>query len=216
MKNNTLKIDELFKAIGQRIRLIRGEKGLSLQDIAERTGFTKSYLSQIENLKREPPISTLAKIAYVLGVDLAFLIPSEIQNIEIPSITIVKKGEGKIGYVQYGKKECLYESLSSHKPDRLMDGYIVKMDAGFVSEPFQHEGQEIVYVLEGTHEFIYDGKTYIFEEGDSYFFESGKTHYVKMSDKTPGKVLVVFAVQKTSVPGALLEENKPLKGKEKK
>jgi transcriptional regulator with XRE-family HTH domain len=212
MKNQKMKTDELFKGIVDKIKLVRSEKGLSLQDIADKTGFTKSYLSQIENLKREPPISTLAKIAYALDVDPAFLIRFESPASEIPRLTIVKKGEGKTSDVHYTDKQCLYESITYNKPDRIMDGYIVTMKPGFVSKPFSHEGQEIVYVLEGTHEFIHDGKTYVLEEGDSYFFDSNRPHYVRMLGDKPGKVLVVFAVQKISVAGALLEENNTQKG----
>lgn len=71
------KAQEICKAIGQRIRALRQAKGLTLDELARRTGFAKSYLSQIENLKREPPISTLTKIAFVLGVDIFFLISGE-------------------------------------------------------------------------------------------------------------------------------------------
>jgi|JFJP01.1.fsa_nt_gi transcriptional regulator with XRE-family HTH domain len=212
MKNYKIDTDELFKGIVQRIKLVRNEKGFSLQDISDKTGFTKSYLSQIENLKREPPISTLAKIAYALDVDPAFLIRFETSNLEIPSFTIVKKGEGKVSDIIYDEKSCFYESIAYNKPDRLMDGYIVTMNPGFVSKSFSHEGQEMVYVLEGTHEFIHDGKTYFFEKGDSYYFDSNRPHFARMLGDRPGKVLVIFAVQKISVASALLGENKIQKG----
>jgi len=64
-------------AIGKRIRSIRHERRMTLDEMANKTGFAKSYLSQIETLKREPPISTLTKIAFVLGVDVLFLISGE-------------------------------------------------------------------------------------------------------------------------------------------
>ena len=80
MRNGKIETDEFIKAIGRRIQYIRKDKGLSLNDIAVKTGFTKSYISQIENLKREPPISTLSKIAYVLDVDLTFLINGGLED----------------------------------------------------------------------------------------------------------------------------------------
>jgi transcriptional regulator with XRE-family HTH domain len=60
---------QICLTIGQRLRKSRKEKGLTLDGLVEETGFSKSYLSQIENLKREPSIGTLTKIAYALGVD---------------------------------------------------------------------------------------------------------------------------------------------------
>ena len=104
MDDNKMKTDELVKAIGPRIQYARKQKGLSLKDVAKKTGFTKSYLSQIENMKREPPVSTLSKIAYVLEVDLTFLINGGMQNLEVPNLTIVRKGEGKAYYGPHGEK----------------------------------------------------------------------------------------------------------------
>jgi quercetin dioxygenase-like cupin family protein len=66
----------------------------------------------------------------------------------------------------------------------------------FPPEPFVHEGQELVYGLEGTHEFVYDGKTYLLEEGDCYYFDSNKPHFGRSVGEKLGKVLVVFASKK--------------------
>ena len=216
MKDNKINADELIRAIGERIQYIRKKKGLSLNDVAMKTGFTKSYLSQIENLKREPPISTLSKIAYVLDTDLTFLINGGIPNLEMTNLTIVKKGEGKAYYGPYKDRGYMYRSLSYKKPDRLMDGYTITIGSEFPPEPFLHEGQELVYVLEGTQELIYDGKTYVVEEGDCVFFDSNKPHYSRTLGDKPGKILMVFAVQKASAPGALLAVDRNREGDVKK
>jgi quercetin dioxygenase-like cupin family protein len=63
-------------------------------------------------------------------------------------------------------------------------------------------------VLEGTQELIYDGKTYLLEEGDCFFFDSNRPHYSRTLGDKPGKILMVFAVQKASAPGALLAVNR--------
>lgn len=195
---------DLLSGIGKRIRDVRLKKRMNLKDLAEKTGFTKSYISQIENSKREPPISTLSKIAYVLNVDVTFLISGEMQDTVPPGITVVRRGEGRGTYGPFGKKGFLYESLSYKKLDRLMDAYMITIGSEFPPKAFSHEGQEFVYVLEGTQEFIYDGKSYFFEEGDSFYFDSNKPHYSRTVGEKPGKILMVFAVQKASVPGELL------------
>jgi transcriptional regulator with XRE-family HTH domain len=184
---------EIFSAIGKRIRTVRQEKGLSLNELASKTGFAKSYLSQIENLKREPSISALSQVAHVLGVDVLFLLSGELQNSEAQSLTFVKQGERKTVNRPSGSIAYTYESLTYRKRDRVMEGFIVTVGAEFPPEPFVHEGQEITYVLEGTHEFVYDGKTYLFEEGDCYYFDSNKRHYARSVGDKPAKLLVVFA-----------------------
>ena len=187
---------DICTAIGQRIRAIRQEKRLTLDELATRTGFAKSYLSQIETLKREPPISTLTKIAYVLGVDIFFLISGEIRKSDEQFITIVKESERKVISKPSGSPAYMYEPINDKKIDRLMDGYIVTVGPEFPKEPLVHEGQEITYVLEGRHEFVYDGKTYLLEEGDCYCFESMKPHYSRSLGDGPTKLLVVFASKK--------------------
>jgi transcriptional regulator with XRE-family HTH domain len=187
---------ELYIGIGERIRQLRQDKNLSLNELARKVGFAKSYLSQIENLKREPSISALSQIAHVLEVDVLFLLSGEIQNQEVKSFTIVKKGERKTVNRPSGSLAYIYDSITYKKPDRLMEGYIVTMGFEFPPEPFIHEGQELVYGLEGTHEFVYEGKTYLLEEGDCYYFDSNKPHYGRAIGEKPGKLLVVFTAKR--------------------
>jgi transcriptional regulator with XRE-family HTH domain len=187
---------QLYTVIGKRIRGVRHDKGLSLDELSKKTGFAKSYLSQIENLKREPSISALSQIAHVLEVDVLFLLSGEIQNPGIQSFTIVKKEERKTVNRPPGSLAYIYDSITYKKPDRLMEGFIVTIGFDFPPEPFVHEGQELTYVLEGTHEFVYDGKSYFLEEGDCYYFDSNRPHYARAIGEKPGKLLVVFTAKK--------------------
>ena len=54
--------------IGKRIRAFRSEKGISLERLAQQTGFTKGYLSKVEKSTKAPPVSTLGILAHALGV----------------------------------------------------------------------------------------------------------------------------------------------------
>lgn len=187
---------DICSAIGPRIRLKRKEKMLSLEELALKTGFTKSYLSQIENLKKEPPISTLAKIAYVLGVDVFFLLSGEIRQEDEQLVTIVKPSERRTVPRPFGSFGYIYESINHKKIGRLMDGYIITVGFEFPPEPLTHEGQELAYVLEGKQELFYNGKTYILEEGDTVCLDSNKPHYSRSVGDKPAKILVVFATKK--------------------
>jgi transcriptional regulator with XRE-family HTH domain len=196
MKTPEQRAKDICSAIGQRIRTIRQEKRLTLDELARKTGFAKSYLSQIENLKREPPISTLAKIAYVLGVDVFFLISGETRQDEDRDFSLIRADERKVIPRPFGKFGYVYESISYRKANRLLDGFVVTTGFEFPTEPLTHEGQELVYVLEGRQEFFYDGTIYEVGEGDCYCYESTKPHYSRSIGDKPGKVLVVFTSKK--------------------
>ncbi len=169
---------------------------MTLDDLARKTGFAKSYLSQIENLKREPPISTLAKIAYVLNVDVFYLLSGEVRQEENQHFSLVRVPERRIIPRPFGKFGYVYESITYKKADRLLDGFVVTTGFEFPTEPMTHEGQELVYVLEGRQEFFYDGTIYEVAEGDCYCYDSNKPHYSRSTGDKPGKVLVVFTTKK--------------------
>jgi transcriptional regulator with XRE-family HTH domain len=196
------KAREICSAIGQRIRLARREKGLSLEEMARKAGFAKSYLSQLENLKREPPISTLSQIAHVLGVDLLFLISGETPIPGRVNLAIVRKGERKTVRRPFGSLGYIYESMTYKKPDRLMEGYIITIGCEFPPEVHEHEGQELHYMLEGRLELLYDGQSYILEEGDCFYFDSNRPHVQRSVDVKPSKVLVVVTTKRDSAPYA--------------
>ncbi len=192
MKVPEEKAREICKAIGERIRMIRQEKRLTLDALARKTGFAKSYLCQIENLKREPPISTLTKIAFVLGVDIFFLISGEVRRGEDQFMTVLRESERKVIPNPWGSSTSVYEPINDKKLDRIMDGFIVTVGPQFPPEPLVHEGQELAFVLRGSQEFVYDGKSYFFEEGDCFYFDSNKPHFARSIGDKPAKVLVVL------------------------
>jgi transcriptional regulator with XRE-family HTH domain len=68
--------------VGERIRIIRKEKGLSIMQIREKTGLSKSTISEIENDKSSPSLDTLSKIAQALDKQIYDLISDEEINIE--------------------------------------------------------------------------------------------------------------------------------------
>jgi len=185
----------LNNEIAQRIRRIRQNKGWSLAKLAEKTGFTKSYLSQIENGKKEPPISTLTRIAHAFEEDVISLITGEKLKVDNEPFIIVRANERKVVTRQGVASAYTYESLNYKKKDRLMHAYILTSGFKFPEEPLVHEGEEFVYMLEGKQEVFYDGKTYIVGQGDCFYFESNRPHYGRSIGDIPAKFILVYSVR---------------------
>ncbi len=156
------------------------------------TGLSKSYLSQIENCEKTPTIPTLLKIAYALKVNVQALLGDEPSRQERCRLSIVTPAERRpiirpgtpLGYD--------YMSLTHKKSDRVMDGYLLTAGFEIPPEPLQHEGQELVYMLEGTQEFIYDGKAHVVTQGDCLYFDSDRPHMSRSLGDRPARFLVVF------------------------
>jgi|WetSurMetagenome_2_1015567.scaffolds.fasta_scaffold107983_1 transcriptional regulator with XRE-family HTH domain len=183
---------QICSAIGERMRRARKENDITLDILSQRTGFSKSYLSQIENMKREPTIGTLTKIAYAMNIDALFLISGLQQEAEGREFTVVRANERKVMPDAFRLKGLKYESLAHKKHDRLMDAYIVEMGPDFPQNTKPWQGQEFTFVLEGTHEFVYDGKSHLMNEGDAYYFDSTKPYKGRRIGAKPARILVVF------------------------
>lgn len=188
----------LQKAISDRIRKLRRQKKWPLDKLADITGLSKSYLSQIENNEKNPPIGTLTKIAFGLGVDVIYLITGEDRQTATPiKCSIVRANERRPIHHRGAPPGHKYESISYNKADRVMDAYIITIGPEPPNEPMIHDGQEIAFSLEGKYEFDYDGQKMVLRPGDCLFFDSSRPHYSRSIGGEPARALVVFsALQK--------------------
>jgi mannose-6-phosphate isomerase-like protein (cupin superfamily) len=84
-----------------------------------------------------------------------------------------------------------YEELAYKKAGKNMEPYIIT--PSFTEEAiFSHEGEEFMYVLQGTHEFVYGEETYILKAGDSAYFDSAVPHSGRSIGRKKAKVLAVL------------------------
>jgi len=177
--------------IAKNIGTLRKKQKMTLQQLADMTGLTKGYLSKIERSQKSPPFSTLNRVARALGVDVNYLINENGEALGDPRITFTKKNQGKIVETVDSPYGYTYQTLAAEKPGKNMQPYII--EPSFEEKAvFQHDGEEFFYVLEGTHEFIYDGTKYLMEEGDSVYFDSGVPHTGRSVGKKRAKMLAIM------------------------
>jgi transcriptional regulator with XRE-family HTH domain len=182
--------------IARNINTLRKKRKMTLEKLAELTGLTKGYLSKIERSRKAPPYSTLNKIAVAFGVDPAFFLEENYRDKKETQISFTKKSRGKIirsvGSLAEGSLYGYgYEALASDKSGKNMEPFII--EPSFDEEAiFQHEGEEFMYVLEGRHELIYDGRRYIMERGDCVYFDAAVPHTGKSLGKRKARLLAVM------------------------
>lgn len=174
-----------------KIQSLRKSRAVTLDRLAKMTGLTKGYLSQIENSTKTPPFSTLDKIAYALGVDIThFFINDEKEQVDA-KITVVKPEERKKVAPGGLRRGYGYESLAYKKAGKNMEPYLITVDSQGRSS-FKHDGEEFLYVLEGTLEFHFGGEMYILKPGDSIYFDSGIEHSGRVLGDGKVKMLCVI------------------------
>jgi len=184
--------------VTKKIKELREEKKLTLQALANLTGLTKGYFSKIEKSEKAPPISTLTKIALALDVDITFFLKENTEKLVDINLSVVRKNEKKIVITKGSLYGYQYESLAYNKTDKNMEPFIIT-PAFDEKAIFQHEGEEFMYVLEGTHEFTYDGKKYILRKGDSIYFNSNVPHSGRSLGNVRAKILTVMYNYKKKV-----------------
>ncbi len=191
------KIKKVLKdlGIGKKIKKLRQEKGLTLQDLSEKTGLSKGLISQIENEQVSPPISTLMKIANGLNVEISYFFE---QDEPTEKITVIRKNE-RISSGRRGIKGNInigytYELLAHKRPHKHMEPFLVTFEPKDRDDVimFNHEGEEFHFVIAGRLEMLAEGyDPIILEEGDSLYFDSSVPHGFRGLDGKPAKTLTV-------------------------
>ncbi len=176
--------------LGKRIKAYRMKKGLTLQKLEEKTGFTKGYLSKVENTKKAPPVSTLVVLAKALEVSLSEIFG---EKEEKSSISIVKRNERRVVARNGTVFGYSYQTLAHKFYKKHMEPYILTLPVKPKQVPlFQHDGEETLFVLEGTMKFFYGNLEFIVEEGDCLYFDGSVPHHGICQGKKEVKCLMVI------------------------
>lgn len=179
--------------VGLQLRHARLVKGLRLREVAERSGYSESLISKIENNKATPSLNTLHRIAKVLGKTIATLIgdtaPAHRGVVSksgaravIPQIIVADQpSDGTEAEVMVPLGESA-----------LMGAYLVRVQPGGSSDGLrQHEGEEVGFVHAGELLLTVDGETFHLSQGDSFHFKSSLPHGFSNPGRTPAEIVWV-------------------------
>lgn len=180
--------------VGERIKQLRKEKGLSLQEMATRSGFSSAMLSQIENHLISPPLGALIKLAKALAVEVGQFFSDQ----PTQPFTIVRKDERKI-VSRFASKEgikygYIYESLGVGKKNRKMEPFFITLEPATIKtqQASTHDGEEFILVLEGEMEVQFGDHSDILYPGDSIYYDSMVPHLVRCHGDKEAKIVAVL------------------------
>ena len=185
--------EEITVKVGESVKEIREKKGLSLRDISQRTGLEPELLMEIEKGEVSPPLGIIIKLAKALEMKMGYFI-SGAENLPY---TIVRKDQQKLISRYDAEKSDKYgyefSSLAPHKKDRHMEPFLVTLDpADAGEERSTHDGQEFIYVLEGTMEVRLGEEVHLIEPGDAIYYDSTVPHLVKCGGHDKTRILAVL------------------------
>lgn len=181
--------------LGQQLRVLRRGRGLSLVDLAERTGLSIGNLSQIERGVSAPSVRSLKKLSEALQISVGDLF----QETDLPPVSemtyIVRRKTRPL--LRLGATGVQKELLTPTTPGALQM-LMVTIAPGGSSGPdsYTHRGEESGLVLSGSLELWIEDEQFILEEGDTFRFKSTQPHRFANAGAETTKVLWV-----TTPPG---------------
>jgi transcriptional regulator with XRE-family HTH domain len=183
--------------IGLKVRRLRQERRMTLQDLADATGLSKPLLSQIENEQVIPPLATLLRISKALKVELHTFF-QEADSAE--KCVLVRAGDShkEDWRTNRGKSRSpyTYYSLAYGKKNRNLEPFVVEFEVQPWNEDLlvSHQGEEFIFMLKGQVEFHYGGKIMFLETGDSVYYDSREPHgFTALGDLPARAVAVVYS-----------------------
>ncbi|MEV5530138.1 helix-turn-helix domain-containing protein [Streptomyces prunicolor] len=175
-----MSIEDTDLWVAQRLKDMRGERGITLTTLAEQTGISSAHLSRLEKGVRKPSIGSLLQIARVYGVSISELVQEPDQD----DFHLVRADAAMTRDGQDGR----YTVLSGSR--ETMSVVRVELAAGKNTKTARHVGEEWLHVLSGAITLDISGVSLELDTGDSVHFDSSKEHRLTNKDDVVATVLI--------------------------
>lgn len=185
-------IDHIVSKLGEKIKVLRTEKNLSLKDLSERSSISAAAIHKIESNGITPTITTMMKISDALGKKVSFFIEEELEDKDV--VLVPSNNREPILTFKNGLD---LRAISAKKyGDFMMTAAYALVDKGASSgrKAMKHRGEELVYCLKGKVQFKVKDKTYVLGPGYSLHFRTHLDHKWKNLGNTKAELLWILAV----------------------
>lgn len=178
--------------IGPRVRALREAEGLSLRDLAERSGVSAPMLSQVERGETSPTLQVAARIAGGLDLRLSQLLRLD----ESGAVSVVRAGaRRKGGSPRSGHTfEVLTPPLPGQRAELSCHRLAAGASTGGSGDPPMHEpgSREIALVEQGAVALVIDGERHDLRAGDTVTFDADLPHHFE--NPGPGEAAILAVV----------------------
>jgi transcriptional regulator with XRE-family HTH domain len=171
--------DSAVAQVPARLRAVRTRRGMTLVDVAEQTGISKSTLSRLETGQRRPTLEILLALSVTYRVPLDDLVGA-------PEV-----GDPRIR-LRPGQVKGRTVIPLSREPDSMQAWKIVIPTSLVAPEPRAHEGHEWIYVLSGRVRLVLGEQDSVLEPGDVVEFDTGLPHWFGSTGAAPAEILSIF------------------------
>lgn len=155
--------------IGAAVRGRRKSLEMTLKDVADRTGLSVGFLSQVERNITSPSLSSLVAIADVIDVSVDFFLSAP-----KPEDMVSRREQRE--FFELDGLPVKYARVSNELPEGKLHAVMDLIPPGFVSEVTTHVGEDFLYVVSGRIWMNLGDERYELEEGDTIHFQASIPH----------------------------------------
>jgi transcriptional regulator with XRE-family HTH domain len=172
--------------LGRKIRDLRLQRGLTVQQLAAATGLSKGFISQVENHRTSPSLATLHDLARALETSAAYLVAEENQ------VPCVVRAQGRAS-VAAGGDGSRVEVLSA-RPKRNLELLVVDLPAGLEAgdRRHTHHGEECLWCMEGQVRLTCGEQVIELGPGDSCHYDGRVPHAIENRGGAVARVLIAM------------------------
>ncbi len=167
-----------IEEVGSRIRAIREEKGLSLAELSNLTGFPEEMLADIEADRIQPQLGTVIRLSKALDSAFSRIVSGVGDKLYSVTRAHERKSVSRSTSHRGQKQVYTYKSLAPEVKGRHMEALLVQLEENPEPERSVHEGEEFIFVLEGVVVLHIADESFDLEPGDSVYYLSTTPHLI--------------------------------------
>jgi transcriptional regulator with XRE-family HTH domain len=182
--------------LAERMLALRTSRGLSLNQLADRCGLTKSFLSKVERKAAVPSITTAIKVSKALGVRVSHLLGEADDD---SAILVVRKNAGDSFVTGTAGVRNTHQALAAGRSVKKMEPFLLRPSQSYDPSVYDSDrlfsvaGEHFCFVLSGVIEIEFQDRIVRLNEGDSIYFNSDLIHKTRSAGETQGELLVIVA-----------------------
>jgi XRE family transcriptional regulator, regulator of sulfur utilization len=165
-------VDDINEQVAERLRRLRRNFGMSLEDLAQKSGVSRAMLSQIETLKTNPTIAVLWKISHGLGVSFAELLGTD----SAPAVTLSRVADAR--YLYSADRKFSSRPMLANVPGHKVELYQLQLAPGAIEEAEAHPSgtYEQIVVTSGKLVLGLGAERHALGPGDALLFRADVPH----------------------------------------
>jgi transcriptional regulator with XRE-family HTH domain len=179
---------------GTKLATLRDSLGLTVEQVAERSGCDIAVIERLEAGELAPSLAPLIKVTRALGCRLGTLLDDDAQIGPVVTRSDELESVSRLKSLETGASSCgelEFFSLAAGKTARHMEPFIIAVQPGSRRVLSTHEGEEFIHVLSGGIDVEYGKDTHTLGAGDSIYYDSIVPHQVRAVGGEPARILAV-------------------------